>query len=237
MSGIQVLLHWLWEQEDKWRCAALYFHVRILFFHLIGLSSHSMWCRQQGNRKWRQRMERRRCTDIGWGEEWGLTADDRWWSIPARHNWVIQTKPLLHIRPYAPAYSDKARHTQTSCSFMRNMAIKLSLSKVQGANRLNVQQERREKNSSSLTACLSSISLHLFPRISQIRKKHSWGKIHSLAVFSCLLSLHLFCLVTMLSLYKICFSNSKSLRSGNLLWYTNTAGKWQCNKLCSSDEP
>lgn len=32
-------------------CIALYFHVRILFFHLSGLSSHSMWCRQPGNRK------------------------------------------------------------------------------------------------------------------------------------------------------------------------------------------
>lgn len=235
MSGIQVLLHWLWEREDKWRCAALYFHVRILFFHLIGLSSHSMRCRQRGNRKWRWGMERRRSADIGWGEEWGPTADDLWWSIPARHNGGIQTKPLLHIRPHAPAYSENARHTRTSCSFMHN---NMSLSKVQGANRLNVQQERREKRSSFLTACLSSVSLHLFPRISQIRKKTFMREDSlSLAVFCRLLSPHLFCLVTMLSLYKIRLSNSKSLRSGNLLWYTNTAGKWQCNKLCSSDEP
>lgn len=187
MSGIQVLLHWLWEREDKWRCAALYFHVRILFFHLIGLSSHSMRCRQRGNRKWRWGMERRRSADIGWGEEWGLTADDLWWSIPARHNGGIQTKPLLHIRPHAPAYSENARHTRTLCSFMHN---NMSLSKVQGANRLNVQQERREKRSSFLTACLSSVSLHLFPRISQIRKKNIHEGRFSLSpssVASCLL--------------------------------------------------
>lgn len=234
MSGIQVLLHWLWEREDKWRCAALYFHVRILFFHLIGLSSHSMRCRQRGNRKWRWGMERRRSADIGWGEEWGLTADDLWWSIPARHNGGIQTRPLLHIRPHAPAYSENARHTRTLCSFMHN---NMSLSKVQGANRLNVQQERREKQ--LISNCLPVIRFPSF--VSQNKpnqkKKHSWGKILSLAVFCRLLSPHLFCLVTMLSLYKIRLSNSKSLRSGNLLWYTSTAGKWQCNKLCSSDEP
>ena len=80
MSGIQVVLHCLWEQEDKWRCATLYFHVRIFFFHLIGLSSNSMRCRQWGNRKWNEMHwtgDEARTRDEGWG---GMKPDC-WWSL------------------------------------------------------------------------------------------------------------------------------------------------------------
>lgn len=108
MSGIQVLLHWLWEQEDKWRCAALYFHVRILFFHLISLSSHSMWCRQWGNRKWKQRME---CIGKEMKHRHGIREGmrpDCWWSLMkclTRHNRMSQTEKLLHIHPHTRAYT------------------------------------------------------------------------------------------------------------------------------------
>lgn len=69
MSRIQVLLHCLQEQGDKRRRAALYFHVKILFFHLIGLSSHSMRRRQwrygkTPSKEWNA-LERRRGTDTG----------------------------------------------------------------------------------------------------------------------------------------------------------------------------
>lgn len=96
---------------------------------------------------------------------------DCWWSLMKHPHETQQGDSNQTPAPHSPVRPKNARHTQTLCSFMHIMAIKLTLSKVQGANRLNVQQERREKNSSFLIACLSSVSLHLFPRISQIRKK------------------------------------------------------------------
>lgn len=108
MSGIQVLLCWLWEQGDKWRCAALYFHVRMLFFHLIGLLSHSMW-RRRGNRKWRRRMGKRWSTDVGWGEGWGLTTDDLSWSIPGETiAWLKSSSP-----PPPPPFTHSMFNTLT----------------------------------------------------------------------------------------------------------------------------
>lgn len=145
MSGIQVLLDWLREQEDKWRCAALYFHVRILFFHLIGLSSHSMWCRQWGNRKWKRRMD---CNGKEMKHRHGMRGGMRlgcWWSLMKhlmRHKRMTQTETLPNIHPYI----QHARRIQTMCSFMHNMTIKLSVSKVQGASSLRVQEERERES-------------------------------------------------------------------------------------------
>ncbi len=226
MSGIQVLLHWLWEQEDKWRCAALYFHVRILFFHLIGLSSHSMWCRQRGNRKWKRRMDRTgEEMKYRHGKRGGMRLDC-WWSLMkhlTRHRRMAQTETLPNIHACS-TYSDNV----LICAQYDNTKWVYQKSKVPTAYVCR-RREKKLENNSLLSAC------HPFPFICVPEwtksEKPSCGKIlsHSLSLLFLPVSSFILPCHYAETCINIWFSNSKSL-----LWYLNMAEKWQCYKLCSS---
>lgn len=75
LSGIQVLLHWLWEQEDKRGSSSLCFHVRSHFFS-TWLAFHHTACgvdeEATGSGNW------------GWMEGTGVQA----WDLTAGNHWA-----------------------------------------------------------------------------------------------------------------------------------------------------
>lgn len=184
------------------------------------------------------------------GEEWkgdgaqtwdggGGMRPDCWWSLmkhPTRHNSMTQNQKLTTYSPILPCILRHCVHSCTICHW------NWSVLKVQGANRPHMQERREKKAGKQLnTNCLPVIHFPSFVSLNEPNQKNPHVEKLSLSP-SLSLSPHLVFLpvssVILPCHYVETELNSKSLRSGNLLWYGDMAEKkWQCNKLCSSDVP
>ncbi len=139
-------------------------------------------------------------------------ADDLWWSIPRDAPGCFQPKPCSVFYPYTPACSQHARHTQTLCSFMHNMTIKLSASKVQGANGVHVQRRREKVGKQLIPNCLPVIYFPSFVSQNETNQKNLYVEN---SVSSFILPWHY-----VLSVY-------------HLFWHSNKAKKCKsCATMC-----
>lgn len=128
-----------------------------------------------------------RRSDMGWGEECSSSADHLWWSS------TRDTKGW--VKPKACSIFSRKPCLLTACSthsdivFIHahydNKTERLrSLRHQQPTRAEAVKREGAEKQ--LITSCLSSISLHLFPRMSQIPKTFMCKKSHCLySLFFC----------------------------------------------------
>lgn len=163
----------------------------------------------------RMQLERRWSTDMRL---------DCWWSLMrhlTRNKRATQSETLLHIQPHTYAYY--GAFSTYSDIWQWNWK-----SKVPTPSHARGEERGKElENNSSLSAC------HPFLFICS----PEWATSEKPSCRKSRSSFLSFIYSTFSQSWDFTrnrFSNSKSSRSGNLLWYPNVAEKWQCYKRCSS---
>lgn len=168
---LQVLLHWLREPEDKWRCGALYFHGRMLFFHLIGLSSHSMRRRQWGNEKWTRKNRAR-------------------WKKEIKHQCGTWGGPTADDLPHETHKNGRECRTCLNAVFIYRLTM-LWQEGTKVRSRLHVDEERTEaRKRSSSPLAFHPFSFMFFWQCAKSNKNMMWKTLLSFLVSSFHLSCH-----------------------------------------------
>lgn len=153
-----------------------------------------------------------------WDEGRNEAADDLWWSISRDTKGWLKPQPCP-IFTQSDSMLHMFRHCVHSCTIRQyNWGIKSLRCR-------HMQEEKGKKRLAKqlITNCLPVICFASF-WMSQIRKTFNRKTSLSLSLFSlpsCLFSYSTLSLCW--DCIKIQFSNSKSLLSGNLLWYPNMA--------------